>query len=268
MDKHRDVNRKRFLRPRINIDTLGGKMAVIMVLAVLISVIVGFIAANYIVMPWLIGYGREINVPDITGMSMMDARRTLINEGLELRVVEEKYSDNIAQSTVISQNPLPNSSIKFNKTVEVVISKGTERIIVPSVRTLFIKDAVELLNENGFLVNDTVYTFSEEVANNCAINTQPPSGVITNKGGDITLYISRGVKEDYVRMPSFIAMDPDSARYKASSLKLIIAEISEQPGAYDRPAIIVQSPDSGVWIRKGDTINLTVGIPDVIPDTD
>ncbi len=266
MDKHGNVEnnrRKTFLRPRLGIDTIGVKMAIIMLSAVILSVIVGFLGANYIVMPMLIGYGQEITVPDITGMDLNTARRTLINEGLEMRIVEERYSDIIKQSTVISQTPLPNTSIKFNKTVEIVISRGTEKIIVPSVRSLFIKDAVELLSENGFFVRDTVHTFSEDVSNNCAINTQPPAGVITNKGSDITLYISRGEKKDYVRMPSFLAMDPDSARKKAVSLKLIIGDISEQPGEYDRPSIIIQSPDSGIWIRRGDTITLTVGIPDM-----
>ncbi len=264
MDKLGNVekkDRKRFFRPIIGIDTIGMKIGIIMIISVFIAAILGIIITNYIIMPKMIGYGNEISVPDITGLNIYDAKVELKKHNLHIQIDREIYSEAIEQNTIISQTPLPNTTIKFNKTIIVVLSKGTEKIIVPGVRTLFINDAVELLNENGFIVRDTVYTFSIDIPSNCAINTHPPLNVITTKGSFITLYVSRGKKKDYVQMPSFIAMMPDSAKWLAKNLKLIIGEMNEQPGIYDRPAVIIQSPDSGIWIRRGDTIILTVGIP-------
>ncbi|MFO8062699.1 MAG: PASTA domain-containing protein [bacterium] len=254
-------DRKQFFRPKFNIDNFGSKMALIIISAALLSVIAGFIIANYIVMPWIIRSGSEIVIPDITGMHINEASRIIKREGLSISVSDEIYSDKIDQSVIVSQTPLPNTKVKFSKTIEIVISKGAEKLIVPTVRNLFINDAVSLIENNGFTVKDTVYSFSGDISENNAINTNPPSGTIATKGSGVILYVSRGNKSDYVNLPSFIAMSPDSAQALARRNDIHIGEFIEQPGDYDRPTVIMQSPDSGVWVLKGDTINLTVGIP-------
>lgn len=274
MDKHREVlngdfrnvkkpDRKRFFKPVRSIDNFGVRMGLFMLITAAVAVFLGALVANYIVMPKIIGSGKEITVPDISGMKLDDAKRTLRRAGMEIRITDEVYSDKIEEGYVISQTPLPNTSVKFNKTVEIVLSKGMEKSVVPIVKDLYLKDAVSLLEQGGFIVKDTMYTFSNEVSSNCAISTQPPADVIMSKGSNITLMISRGKKDDYIKMPYFIGMTPDSAKALAVSKKLVIGDIEEQTGNVDRPAIIMQSPDSGIYVMKNDTIFLTIQVPEL-----
>ena len=255
------LNDKRLLRHKFSIDNFGTKIGIIMLSSAFIAIIIGIILVNYIIMPYIIGYGNEIKVPDITGMYIVKATKELRNKGLSIKIIGEKYSNKIKEGIVISQTPLPNSKIKFNKTIEVSISKGAEKTIIPYVNDLYINDAIELLKQTGFSVSDTVYTFSDEINENNAINTDPPADVLIPKGSKIKLYVSKGKKSDYVKLPSFIGLTPDSAKGLARSLKIVIGEINEQYGEIDRPTIIMQSPDSGVYILKNDTIKLVLQIP-------
>ncbi len=256
-------DRKKLIKPKNTIDNLGFKIGIILLGITFIALILSFFIINYVVMPHIIGYGKEIKVPDITGMKVEKAGRILRNSGLDLRVSEEVYSDKIKEGYIISQTPLPNTKIKFNKTIEIVVSKGVEKTSIPYVSDLFIKDAVDLLKQSGFIVADTIYTFSDDIDENNAISTDPPADILIPKGSKIILYVSRGKKSDYVKLPSFVGLTPDSAQILARKLKIVIGEMNKQYGEVDRPTIVMQSPDSGVYVEKRDTIILTIQVPSV-----
>lgn len=274
MDKHREVlnndfrnvkkpDRKSFFKPVKSIDNYGFRMGMFMLITAVVAIVLGALIANYVIMPKIIGAGKEITVPDISGVLLDDAKGILRRAGMEIRITDELYSDKVEVGYVISQTPLPNTRVKFNKTVEVVLSKGMEKSSVPIVKDLYLKDAVSLLEQAGFIVKDTMYTFSNEVTTNCAVNTQPPADVIMSKGSNVLLMISRGKKDDYIKVPYFVGMTPDSAKILAVSKKLVIGDINEQTGNVDRPTVIMQSPDSGIFVLKNDTIILTVQVPEL-----
>lgn len=247
---------------RLNVEENGSYLGIMMFLVALVSLIAGILIANYIVMPSMISYGKEIVVPDVTGLAANEARNVLEPMGLDLRIIEEKYSDSVDMGYIISQNPLPNSRVKFNKSIEVAVSKGIESQIIPSVRNMYAKDAVDILTREGFIVNDTVEDFAAEIDKGMVINTDPPSGTIYSKGKPITLILSIGKKENYSVLPQFTGMNADSAIMTVLKMNLILGKTDTIKGDVDYPVIYRQIPDSGAFVEKNDTINFVIKIPE------
>lgn len=69
---------------------------------------------------------REVKVPDITNMTLADAKDALLAKDLRLGNVEEKVSDDVEPGVIISQEN-KNINVKINTPINVVVSKGGEK---------------------------------------------------------------------------------------------------------------------------------------------
>ena len=68
-------------------------------------------------------YDNEVKVPDITNMTLEDAKKLLSSRNLLLGPQTEVYSD-AAPGTVVNQNPKADSSLVIGESVSVEVSKG------------------------------------------------------------------------------------------------------------------------------------------------
>ena len=68
--------------------------------------------------------GEPVKVPEVVGTPFAQAIVVLEQEGLAGQVVEEVYSDEVPESSVISQEPAPGSAAPEGSTVTMVVSKG------------------------------------------------------------------------------------------------------------------------------------------------
>ncbi|WP_408899606.1 PASTA domain-containing protein [Nocardioides sp. R1-1] len=135
----------------------------------------------------VVSKGRKpLKVRSFVGKDADRATEALEGKGLKVKVVEEKYSDDVDEGDVISQAPDSGTLFKGD-TVELVVSKGPELVAVPSVRYLSTDAAVEKLEELGFVVKKeraTIY-----LTGSVAWDTDPRSGTKVKKGSTIVLYV-------------------------------------------------------------------------------
>lgn len=71
----------------------------------------------------------RVEVPDLAGRSISQARSILANEGLELSVYEEVPSDTIPEGEVIEQNPEPETELEAGSFVSITVSSGPHEVI-------------------------------------------------------------------------------------------------------------------------------------------
>lgn len=72
----------------------------------------------------------EVDIPNATGLDEATARDRLASAGLDVRVVEV-FSDD-AEGTVVAQSPAAGESASPDTSVRLNVSKGTGRVVVPS----------------------------------------------------------------------------------------------------------------------------------------
>jgi serine/threonine-protein kinase len=78
----------------------------------------------------------KISVPSLVGMSQGEAKNDLKNLGLNIQVVEEVFSEDVAKGKIIATKPGGGGKISPAGTVGLIVSKGQERIIVPTLNGL------------------------------------------------------------------------------------------------------------------------------------
>ena len=149
--------------------------------------------------------GREIKVkmskgselqktPSLRGFKLIDAEIKLRNEGLELGRTEKIYDDKYEADVVISQNPEAGSRIKKGSKVDLMVSQGKtpEKVAMPKLLGLSLKEASNKLQENKLLPGEVKYQPSSEYYSDQVCSQEIETGVLVDENSSIALTVSQG----------------------------------------------------------------------------
>jgi beta-lactam-binding protein with PASTA domain len=76
-------------------------------------------------------HGREVRVPNLAGLTTLQAQQTANASGLIVSVEERFYSSDVAAGKVITQMPTANSKVRRGWRVRVTESLGPQRVTIP-----------------------------------------------------------------------------------------------------------------------------------------
>ena len=89
-------------------------------------------------------------MPELKNQSKENAKSILDAMNLNLRITYlEEESDDIASGNVTRTVPASDSQLSRGQQVTVYVSKGSGKVTVPPVTGLSVRDAIDLLTENG-----------------------------------------------------------------------------------------------------------------------
>ena len=102
----------------------------------------------------VVSKGKEpATIPDVTGMSEDDAKKTLEDAGLKKGKVSQDYSDSVDKGKVISSSPIAGASgYSKGDSVDLTVSKGPEKVAVPDVTGKSEDEAKKTLEDAGLKV--------------------------------------------------------------------------------------------------------------------
>lgn len=142
----------------------------------------------------VISKGALTAVPELAGVSGEDAKVKAEAQGLSAEVKEEVYSDQVANGMVISQEPAAGSKVEENSKVYIVVSKGIEKVEVPSLKNLSEKEAKSRLKEARLKYKKSKSTYSDSVKKGKVISQDIKAGKKIDKNSTVTVVISKGKK--------------------------------------------------------------------------
>ncbi|MDQ1615669.1 MAG: eukaryotic-like serine/threonine-protein kinase [Actinomycetota bacterium] len=122
-----------------------------------------------------------VDVPDVTGKPLDQAQQMLNDVGLVPQTVAEHYNREVPANAVISQSPSSGQLLK-NSTVKLVVSKGPPLVLVPNVRDMKVKDAIKVLTDAGFQVEQQGTRFLDRV-----FQQSPGGGDMAPEGSTVTI---------------------------------------------------------------------------------
>ncbi|WP_161167750.1 Stk1 family PASTA domain-containing Ser/Thr kinase [Streptomyces sp. SID5910] len=102
----------------------------------------------------VVSKGRPVDVPDVTGEDLEDAKAELEDAGLKVKVATEQVTSEYDKGQVARQTPDPGSRAAEDDTVTLTVSKGPEMIEVPDVTGDSVDDAKRKLEDAGFGVKE------------------------------------------------------------------------------------------------------------------
>ncbi len=208
-------------------------------------------------------------VPGVVGLQTGVARITLQRVGLELEVSEERF-DQSPKGSVLSQTPQAGTKLERGEPVMVVVSAGTEEIVMPDV----VGDGLALATGSlaGFGLSIQVEYVLSDDASDTVLSTIPAAGVRLRTGDTVRLTVASR-RQDSTQLRPFrmdgVTVIIDPAPLPRPMDRDIVIEISrrleallEASGATTvllRSALDTASPDTARADRAADASG-TVGI--------
>ncbi|MEU6193319.1 Stk1 family PASTA domain-containing Ser/Thr kinase [Streptomyces sp. NPDC047061] len=102
----------------------------------------------------VVSKGAPVDVPDVTGDDLDDARQELQEAGLKVTVSATEINSEYDQGQVAQQTPAGDAQAAEGDTVTLTLSKGPELVEVPDVVGATVEDATKLLEQSGFQVKE------------------------------------------------------------------------------------------------------------------
>ena len=250
-----------------------------------IKILVGIIILLLAILAILIAYiimkhdetNNNIVTPYVSGMTIDEAENILENSGFVIKEIVEK--ENILENGLVIGTSFQAGTVCENGTeITIYVSSGSteESVEVPDVSGLNVSEAINTLQDAGFIVSDEQREeASETIPEGHVTKTSPAAGSIRKEGTEIILYVSLG--DITVEIEDYTGENYNEVkgRLEALNLQVIIErrdlEEGEDPNDYEEGIIIDQSVEPGERLSEGDRItlyipNLTNQYPNFVED--
>lgn len=132
-----------------------------------------------------------VKVTDVIGHEQSRAEQELASAGFQVSV-KEAYSSDVRSGLVISTSPDRGTIVKPGSTVTMTVSKGKEKVTIPSVSVgMTYETAAEKLEDAGFTGTISEATESSDSVGAGFVTRYSPSGTV-DPDGKVTIYVSTG----------------------------------------------------------------------------
>jgi eukaryotic-like serine/threonine-protein kinase len=237
-------------------------------------------------------HGREVKVPNLTGLTLADASKQTRSLGLRLNLENRFYSPNTPPGHILAQYPAPGSTVRRQWAVRVTESLGAQQVAIP-----------DLLGQSERTASINIRRLGLELGVIARVSAPGEAGIVISQtplpnaaGVDrprVSLLLSEPEEaespEAFV-MPSLagLTLSGAAARAAAAGLHIVSAEDLNLPtsttaatplnapaatsgtqapaaatASATQPAttlgtVIAQSPAAGHRVTKGDPVHITL----------
>lgn len=190
-------------------------------------------------------------VPDVRGKNAEQATTELQTVGLKLGQVNEEWSEEVASGLIISQSAEPNSQLRVESTVGVVVSKGRQPFPVPKLSGITLDEAKAALAELPFTI-ETSEEFSDSVPAGTVISQEPAEGTQLHRGDVVRMVVSKG--PELIAVPSVMGLGKDEATARLRDAGFVVTTSNLAGGIFGLAHST--DPAAGTAIPKGSTVTL------------
>ena len=224
------------------------------------SLIVG--TSAYITLTFIIKSENTLIVPHLVGKDVIYALQILTDLKLNIKVKGAEYSADIPKNHIIFQHPESGEEIKSGRDVRIIISKGTETVLVPDLKGLSLQRAGILLEQKDLCHENSSFIHSKRYKKDVVISQTPSRGHTAKRGECVSLLVSMGVRKKAYPMPDLRGLLLDEARRKLEEVGFSLGAIKtvsleEQPV----DLVVRQEPLSGYRVTEGSRVNLVINRP-------
>ena len=194
-----------------------------------------------------------VQVPSVKGLSESDATKRLENQGFKVNP-EFQFSQDEPKGRAIGTQPPEGAKIEGGSTVKLLVSRGSNAVVVPSVVGLQTKQAIDALAAVNLGAN--IVQRDDAAPAGEVIDQAPSAGRSVKKNSSVTIFVSTGA----VSVPSVIG---EARKQAVTDLKKAGFSVSVQEDTAAPPSqngiVTDQFPPGGSRGQRGDTVTITVG---------
>lgn len=220
-------------------------------------------------MKFYTNHGQSIEVPDLRETNLQDVKKLLKKKKLKVAIEDSTYSAKLAPGSVVDQNPRPNSKVKKNRTIYLVINSSTPPPVkMPNLIDNSFRQAELKIQNLGLNVGRKIY--KPDVARDVVLAQQYKGKAIRPnetilKGESIDLVLGDGFGNRIMAIPHLVGLSVVEAKITLGDSGLNVGKIIQNGTIGDLNSAIVvdQSPASGNGrtLTKGNSVDIYVSDP-------
>ena len=193
-----------------------------------------------------------VDVPNVVGKQLSVATRLLEERHLRVSSSEVTNSD-VPAGQVISQSPEPGESVKEQRLVHLVVSKGAGDITIPDLQGMSFDQAREKLKSLGLSIGKVTYVSDTSKDDGVVISQGLQAGGKASKGATVDITVNQ-TKSSTIEIPNVVGMTIKEAKEALGNLGLSISKIS---GSNEDTAIVKDvSPAPGSSVKRDESVSL------------
>jgi len=216
-------------------------------------VVVLLLAAGAAAAGWYLSVGRYTTAPDLSGLTLAEARQRVRPTDFVLRAGPTAYSETVPEGDIISTDPESGERILRTGTITAVVSKGKERYPMPDVIGASEAQARDALAEH-LAVGDVRHRYSDRVGDGLVIRASEDQGARLRPDTAVDLVVSRGPRP--IAVPEVVGGSVADARDAIRDRGLTV-NVSRTHDSAPKGQVIDQDPDHGT-LYEGDEVDLVV----------
>ena len=249
-------------------------------LAISVGVLIALILITLLGLRIYTHHGQTIEVPDLTGYTIDEAREMTKAKELRFDLVDSVYNNERKKGTVIDQNPPAGFQVKKNRRILITSNAfNPEKVNMPNVVGVSHRQAKSMLKSVGLEVGKLIHV--PDIAINNVLrqqldNKEVAPGAMVEKGTKVDLVLGSGLSNERTGVPDLFEFT-----YMEARDRLLRAALNVGATIYDES--VETDKDSArakVWrqypsykenklIRLGTSVDLWLSIDSslFIPDT-
>jgi serine/threonine-protein kinase len=156
-------------------------------------------------------------MPNLIGLEFLEASKILEAMGLETGTISEEYSGEFERDQIIKQDPAYGETADKEDAVDIIISKGSQTVVIPNIIGLDYIYASNHLKSLGINVITGKTPLTENISQPgliVSVNPQPGTSIIA--GSTVELKVS--TSEPLNEVPDITGLDLEQAKERLGIL--------------------------------------------------
>ncbi len=217
-------------------------------LVIIIIIVIVMINLNY------------VRVPGVDGIAYDQAVGMLEDVSLQVGSTEYVFSDDVAEGLIIEQSKEESSKVRKGSSVDLVISKGIERVSMPDLLNHSLDDAQQIIDAMNMEIQlHAEEVYNDSVAAGLICDQDVPGGKEVTRGAIVTVKISKG--SELLTVPMVVGITKKEAvemLKNAGFKKKKITIEQEYSESIAEGIVMAQSIEADAHVEKDSTITITV----------
>jgi beta-lactam-binding protein with PASTA domain len=235
-------------------------------LLIIIALVIIIIEVAFFSLKGYTRHGDEIVVPDFVGLNC-DSVLEQYSDVFNFVMLDSVYSKSYPEGSFYQQDPLPNSNVKKGRNLYYVkVSEAPEKVVMPNLRNLSLRQALVSLKANGLKVSELEYV--EHFAKNAVVNQYFKGNVIEPgteiiKGSAVKLHVGYGRDDKRTHLPNLLTVKKENVKNLLIEASLNIGNenymdndedekyrVYKMEPAYDIQTLVTLGSTVDVWYRS------------------
>jgi beta-lactam-binding protein with PASTA domain len=242
-------------------ETFGG--FVLKNVLVALAVVIALAWGTLIYIDYLTHHGETVLIPDLRGSYVEEAEILLSKQGLFPAVIDSVYVPGRKLGTIIDQIPGPNTSVKRNRPVYLIInSRQVRQVSLPELSDVSYRQADAMLQSLGLRVasvESAPSDYKDLVIGVKYAGRNIVAGARIPEGSALVLIVGNGKGNVQAEVPFLKGMNLEDATQAALSESFVIGTVNyDVPPKGDESEYIIyrQRPAAGSSVPTGTRIEL------------